>query len=461
MGFGGWLGRQGIQHVVALPGAGPDGPGGVRTVAAPDPDSGWALAAAEGTMRSGLAAVWDGEVLTFVSRPVDPLAPPVPLPARSIDEVATALEHARAAGAGVLAVRPEFDVTAGGSTTDGPMAAPRGAPRGAGSDRGELRRDPSLAARVAGASWAAAPAGTVPVDLMLAGRGVLRAGAVPALNRFAERTGLGVLNAYTAKGVFRWDSPYHVGTGFLQRRDLALAAGRPNPVLLTVGLDADECLPEVFAAAGVDPAGTWRIEPDELDGIGVDVGAGVGWPCARVNATESGRSPLYRDLSAMMNPLYAADTVPPNPARVSADLAASLPANGTVWAEPGRAGLWVGRSVPTTRLGSVRVPAAGTPGLAVAGALSAALFDGGVGVAVVDALTPAAQAGLDWAASLGVTLVVEVWGERGEAYSSAEHGRRLAEAVATPGVSVLELAVDTAAPTAALIDAAGPVVAWS
>ncbi|MCL9797434.1 thiamine pyrophosphate-binding protein, partial [Frankia sp. AgKG'84/4] len=195
---------------------------------------------------------------------------------------------------------------------------------------------PSLAARVAGSPWASVPAGTGPVDLVLAGRGVLRTGAVPALNRFAERTGIGVLNAFTSKGVFRWDSPYHIGTGFLQYRDLALAAGRPDPVLITVGLDADECPPEVFAAAGVDPASTWRIEPDELAGLS----AGAGAPRARVNVTESGRSPLYRDLSAMMGPLYAADDVPPNPARVSADLAAGLPANGRVWAEPGRAGLW-------------------------------------------------------------------------------------------------------------------------
>ncbi|CAO5239316.1 hypothetical protein FAGKG844_270021 [Frankia sp. AgKG'84/4] len=58
MGLGDWLGWQGIHDVIALPGAAPNGLGAARTVAAPDAQCAWALAAAEGTMRSGLAAVW-------------------------------------------------------------------------------------------------------------------------------------------------------------------------------------------------------------------------------------------------------------------------------------------------------------------------------------------------------------------------------------------------------------------
>jgi hypothetical protein len=71
-----------------------------------------------------------------------------------------------------------------------------------------------------------------------------------------------------------------------------------------------------------------------------------------------------------------------------------------------------------------------------------------------------AAACLDWARSLGVPLVVEVWGEQGVARSSARHQEWLGEAFATGGVSVLELPVDFAA-TRALVAAAGPLVAWS
>jgi hypothetical protein len=58
-----------------------------------------------------------------------------------------------------------------------------------------------------------APGEPFAADFVLAGHGVIDGGAVDALNAFAERTGLGVLNTFTSKGVFRWDSPYHLGTG--------------------------------------------------------------------------------------------------------------------------------------------------------------------------------------------------------------------------------------------------------
>src|ERR1700712_3719702 len=88
-------------------------------------------------------------------------------------------------------------------------------------------------------------------DFVLAGAAVVQGGYAADLAAFAERTGLGVLNAFTAKGLFRWDSPFHLGTGCLQERDLELAGAGPDSVVLVVGVDIDECSPVLMAATGL------------------------------------------------------------------------------------------------------------------------------------------------------------------------------------------------------------------
>ncbi|MDT3441504.1 MULTISPECIES: thiamine pyrophosphate-binding protein [unclassified Pseudofrankia] len=445
MTVGDWLRRQGLRHVVEMPG-GPRGGGagrvvpGIRAVPAPDLDCALALAEAEGTMGAGLGALWDGDVLTLFSRRVDPGEPAT---ARSAPELAAAVSRARKAGAGAVAVHLDFDLTA---DPEPPVA---GTPATALMDRG-------LAPRLPGAACRPGAAGPLEVDLVLAGHGVVRAGAARALAELAARGGLGVLNVFTAKGVFRWDSPHHLGTGFLQERDLALAGAYPDAVVVTVGLDADECAPALFAAAGVDPARLVIVDPADLP-------AAAATMRARVPVTEGGPRPaLYRELAAVAGPLYAATGAPLNPACAAADLAAVLPEGGSVWTEPGPAAHWIGRTFSTVRLGSVRVPAAGRDGVAIAGALSAALAGDGIGVAVVDHPPHAgvAAACLDWAGRLGIRLVVEVWGERGVPRSSAQHREWLVDALATPGVRVLELPVDYTA-TQELVAAAGPLVAWT
>ena len=101
----------------------------------------------------------------------------------------------------------------------------------------------------------------------------------------------------------------------------------------------------------------------------------------------------------MAQPLYRVEDVPLNPARAASDVAESLPEGGVVTLEPSTAGWWVARTLPTTQLGSVRVPAAGRPGLAVAAALLAAI-EGKPAVAVVEApVGPENRALIELAAS--------------------------------------------------------------
>ncbi|HXY93909.1 MAG TPA: thiamine pyrophosphate-binding protein, partial [Acidimicrobiia bacterium] len=190
------LARLGVRHVFGdeLPGC--------EDTQVRDAEAARLLAEADGAVGSGLGAHLNGSTLTLVSRPGVALEP---AHARCVADVVDAIADARARGAGAIAITLDFDAAGSGGKVTLPAA-----------------RDPSLAPSLPGRELAlgAAPA---TFDLVLAGSGVIRAGAVDALRTLAEETGLGVLNVFTAKGLFRWDSPFHLGTAGLQLHDFALA----------------------------------------------------------------------------------------------------------------------------------------------------------------------------------------------------------------------------------------------
>jgi hypothetical protein len=282
--------------------------------------------------------------------------------------------------------------------------------------------------------------------LVLAGPGVVRVGAVDALHEVAARLGCGVVNTWGAKGVFRWDSPFHFGTGGLQERDAELAGLTTAELVITTGLDPREMPVETWASGpvlDVDPrtlsALTYRWEP---------------------SPRELARPALYERLSTALAPLYASDAVPLSPARAAADLGAARPEGGLVAADPGPAGLWVARTLPTVELGSVVVPALFVRGFALAAAAVAAL-DGRKAMAVVNApIDPATAELLALAEHWGVDVVVELWGADAPLASPDERAAALTAAFDAPGVAVIQTPVEFAH-TKVLVEAAGAVVAWT
>lgn len=288
------------------------------------------------------------------------------------------------------------------------------------------------------------------VDLVaIAGPGVVRQGQVDALQSFAAQAGCGVLNTWGAKGVFPWDSPYHVGTGGMQARDLELAGVLDADIVVAVGVDRDEL-----------DLGTWElgqvleVEPTQLAALAFT------WP---LPTHEPERSRLYHELSTALAPLYESDAVPFTPARAARELAATRPAGALLAADPGPAGLWVARAFPTTEPGSVVVPATVADGFAAAAAVVRHL-DGRPAVAVtsgpVDATTTEV---LDLGTALGVEPAVLVWGDApssGVAASTVDDlVTLLGEAWAGERGGVQPVPVDLAA-TALLVEVAGPIVAW-
>ncbi|HEV2310045.1 MAG TPA: hypothetical protein VGU73_05945 [Acidimicrobiia bacterium] len=286
--------------------------------------------------------------------------------------------------------------------------------------------------------------------LVLAGPGVIDAGAVSALRAFADAGDLGVANTWGAKGVFAWDSPHHLGTCGLQARDFELLGFGVADAVVTVGLDADES-----PLARLAPAPLLALDPGSLgDAAGRVVRTGPAIP-----------NELYPRLAAVAQPGYVDDKVPLHPARAVADVGAVVPPGGLVTAEPGLAGLWVARVFPTPALAPdaprrVVVPARRDPGVAVRRAAAAAIT-GRPAVAITTApLDAESEAAIAAVEHERVPLVVEVWTDGGSLPDVTAHAERLRAALAAGSPRLLEVPI-CLADTDALLVAAGPLVAWS
>jgi acetolactate synthase-1/2/3 large subunit len=79
--------------------------------------------------------------------------------------------------------------------------------------------------------------------IVLAGNGVARTGAAPALREFARATGIGVAETFMGKGMLDYEDPHALGTVGIQSRDYALAGFDDADVVITVGYDLVEHAP--------------------------------------------------------------------------------------------------------------------------------------------------------------------------------------------------------------------------
>lgn len=283
--------------------------------------------------------------------------------------------------------------------------------------------------------------------VVLAGPGVIDDGALDGLRAFADGGGLGVANTWGAKGVFSWDSPHHLGTCGLQARDFELLGWSDAATILTTGL-TDEVDERHYALAPVVD-----IPPADLADL-----AGM------VRADSAPTNELYARLAAIAQPGYADDKVPLHPARAAKDLGATLPDGGLVVADPGVAGLWVARTFPTPALAPdeprrVVVPARREPGIATRLASDAARAGRAAVAVTTDPPDPETRRLLDVANDERLDLVVVAWGEAGTLRDADDHAVRLAAALVTHGVTVVDVPV-ALEDTRLLVDAAGDVIAW-
>jgi hypothetical protein len=290
--------------------------------------------------------------------------------------------------------------------------------------------------------------------VVLAGPGVVRAGAVPGLHGLAAAAHVGVLNTWGAKGVFDWRSRHHLATAGLQARDFELGGLADADLIVATGLDDREV-----------PEAAWRLGPAV-----VVPPAALSWLSERWARTAQPipQPPLRTALARVTQEGWSSPARPLAPSRVTLAYSRTLGAGGLVVAPGGTAGYWIARTFPTTVLGSVVVvdPApAGGPGLAVACAAVARRRDPARPVlAVLDAPAGdddrAAVAAVQEAArALGVAVPLQVWDEEGPAVGADELALLLDAAVHDVEPRADRLATDPSQLTR-MIEAAGEVTAW-
>ncbi len=82
--------------------------------------------------------------------------------------------------------------------------------------------------------------------VILAGNGCIRKRASTQLRKFAERTGIGVINTFMAKGAVDMDAPYCLYTIGLQARDVAALAIESSDLIIAAGYDMVEYEPYLW-----------------------------------------------------------------------------------------------------------------------------------------------------------------------------------------------------------------------
>jgi hypothetical protein len=284
--------------------------------------------------------------------------------------------------------------------------------------------------------------------MVIAGPGVVAAGAVADLRALAAAADLGVINTWGAKGVFDWRSRHHWATVGLQARDLELGGVPESDLVALTGIDADE-----LDLATLEGRPTVEVPPASLGPL-----AEV-WSRPRRDVAMPA---LRARLAGVTQDGWARTELPMAPSQVTRNYSELVSRGGFVAADPGIAGYWVARTLGTTRLGGAKVPARRAErGSAIASVIVARLRrPGASALAVVDGPLREVDEGLlDAARRLGVHVPVEMWSPDGQPVSVDDHARRVDQVMWRTDVAGMTVATDTTQ-LDRMIEAAGPVTAW-
>ena len=189
----------------------------------------------------------------------------------------------------------------------------------------------------------------------LAGNGVVRAGAAPALREFSRATGISVAETFMGKGVLDYEDPRALGTVGLQSRDYAMAGFEDADVVIAIGYDLVEHAPEHWnpkrdkkivvidsAPAEIDAFYTPEVE---LVGDIYHVLTRLAEECRDV--PHSGGSARLREV--VLGRLEAAkddDAFPMQPPRALWELRKALGREDILISDVGLHKLWIGRMFP-------------------------------------------------------------------------------------------------------------------
>ena len=193
--------------------------------------------------------------------------------------------------------------------------------------------------------------------VVLAGNGVVRGGAAPALREFARATGIPVAETFMGKGVVDYTDPHALGTVGLQSRDYAMAGFEDADVVIAVGYDLVEHAPKhwnerrdkriVVIDSEQAEIDEYFVPEVELVGDIYHVLTRLAEECRHV--PHSGGSARLRDV--VLGRFEAAredDAFPMQPPRVLWELRQALGRTDILISDVGLHKLWIGGCSPPT-----------------------------------------------------------------------------------------------------------------
>lgn len=192
--------------------------------------------------------------------------------------------------------------------------------------------------------------------VVLAGAGVARDAAMAALVRFSERLGIPVATTFQGKGVFPDDHPNALGTIGFMVKDYANFGFDRADLVVAVGYDLVE-----YAPARWNPSGDKAIvhvhrtvaEVDANYTLEVGLQASIGATLDAIAAASEVRpgagapAPVRHLVDEELERGAANDTFPLAPARIVADVRATMGRSDVVLCDTGAAKMWMARLYPT------------------------------------------------------------------------------------------------------------------
>jgi acetolactate synthase-1/2/3 large subunit len=140
--------------------------------------------------------------------------------------------------------------------------------------------------------------------IVLAGNGTVRHPASQALRQFAEKTGIGVVSTFMAKGCVDMDADYCLYTIGLQSRDYITCAIEAADLVITIGYDMVEYPPRLWNAGSAKPVIHIDYQSAEIDSNyhpDVELIGDISQALAMINYALEQGEPLEFDLAPQRN----------------------------------------------------------------------------------------------------------------------------------------------------------------
>jgi acetolactate synthase-1/2/3 large subunit len=228
----------------------------------------------------------------------------------------------------------------------------------------------------------------------LAGNGVVRANAAPALREFVRATGIPVAETFMGKGLLPPDSPKALGSVGLQSGDYDMAGFDEADVVLAIGYDLVEQSPETWnpkrdkrvICIDSEPAETDAYFMPEIELVGdiYHVLARLGEECRHV-PHQGGSAKLREVVLGRFEQAKDDDAFPMQPPRALWEIRQALGREDILISDVGLHKLWIGRMFPAYEPNTVLI-ANGLAGMgfAVPAAVAAKLVHPGRHVVTVN-----------------------------------------------------------------------------